>query len=80
MIDMDTTIKTIFEEIKEAGVEISNWQSDLYFPKNATTDAIVNKYRGSYYIGLFRNNKDNQLWYDIPMAYDPYWADKLTGT
>jgi hypothetical protein len=65
--------KTIFEEIKESGVEISNWQSDLYFPKNPITDKIVNSHRGEYYIGMFRNNNDNELWYEIPMAYDPYW-------
>lgn len=65
--------KTIFEEITEAGVETSHWQSDLYFPMNDITNKIVDSHRGEFYIGTFQNNNDNKLWWCIPFAYDPYW-------
>jgi len=64
---------SLYQELKNAGVEITNWQSDLYCPKNAQTIPIVKKYEKEHYISTFKNLNDGLTWYDVAFAYDPYW-------
>lgn len=64
---------SLYQELVNNGVEISNWQSDLYCPKNAQTIPIVKKYEKEHYISTFKNLKDGLTWYDVAFAYDPYW-------
>ncbi len=66
----------IFEEIKKVGVEYSSWQSDLYFPKNKTTDEIVSRYEFKGNVTTFKDNITGNTWYDVPFAYDPFWESK----
>ena len=63
---------TIYEKMVEAGVKIENHCSDLYVPKNETTDEIVADYEFPAMVSVFRDNIDHELWYDIHFAYDPY--------
>ena len=66
--------KSIYQQIKETGVEISNHYSDLYVPQNKTTLPIIAAYRKEgHTVEVFRNNIDGKNWYDIPFAYEPYW-------
>ena len=67
----------IYEEMKQAGVEISNHESDLYVPKNKITTPIINNYKFKKNVTIFVNQIDHKLWYDIPFAYQPYW-DKVS--
>ena len=68
--------KTLYQELKEAGVEIDNHESDLYFPMTLDTVRILNKYTTALNNArAFRSNEDGKLWYDVPFAYDPFWDD-----
>jgi hypothetical protein len=64
---------SIYQELKEAKVEMSSWQSDLYVPINETTTQIVLKYKSTNHITTFRHDKDGELWYEILFAYEPHY-------
>ena len=68
---------TIYQEMKEAGVPISSWQSDLYVPVNDVTRAIISRYEFKSNVTMFTSNITGDLCYDIPFSYDPYWEGKL---
>ena len=65
---------SIYEELKNAGVQITSWQSDLYCPKNDITIPIVEKYEKLHYVQTFKNQNDGKIWYDVSFAFDPYWS------
>jgi len=70
-------MKTLYEEIKESGVEIGNHYSDFYFPVTPETTKILAKFpvhQTNARTFINRNNKN--LWYDIPFAFMPYWEEK----
>lgn len=64
---------SIYKQMIEAGVEISNHSSDLYVPVNDVTRAIVADYEFANNVTTFRSNVDGKQWYDIPFAFEPYW-------
>lgn len=65
---------SIYEEMINAGVEVSNWQSDMYVHVNAITKAILAKYPTSEANAtIFKSNIDGQMMYDIPFMYQPFW-------
>jgi len=78
--------KTIFEQVIEAGIPFNNHCSDLYIPVTTDTAKLLRKCaKENNYTSMitqFTSNIDGKLWYDIPFAYDPYWAkcDEMTGT
>jgi len=63
---------SLYTDLIEAGVEVSNWQSDLYAPVNKTVQEILAKYPGQSR-STFKSNLDGKLWYDFAFAYDPFW-------
>jgi hypothetical protein len=66
--------ETLFEAIKQSGVEYSNHESDLYFPDTPQTRAILADFpllRST--AQRFRNQINGQPWIDIPFAYLPWW-------
>ncbi len=63
---------SLYTDLIEAGIEVSNWQSDLYAPVNETTKAILAKHPEQSKT-VFRSQVDGKLWYDIAFAYDPFW-------
>jgi len=65
----------IYQELKAAGIEISNHESDLYAKKDANSQAIVKKYQYKKNVRVFINQIDGTLWYDIPFAFAPFWAE-----
>jgi len=76
-----TTEFNLYKELVEAGVEIDNHESDLYFPK---TDASVEVIRRcpleiKQNITTFRDKETNAIWACAPFAYDPWWerAEKI---
>lgn len=66
---------TIYQDLIAAGIECSNWQSDLYFPANETTKQILDKYPGAYY-SVFKSNRAIGPMYEVPFGFDPYWQPK----
>jgi hypothetical protein len=67
---------TIYDQMKAAGVQISNHESDLYVPVNPISTAIVNAYEFKSNVTIFTSNSDKKPWYDIPFAYSPFWRSK----
>ena len=67
---------SLYTDLIAAGVEVSNWQSDLYAPVNGTVKAILAKYPGQSK-SVFRSQIDGKLWYDFAFAYDPFWEQRL---
>lgn len=68
---------TIYEQMLEAGVEVDHHESDLYVPANEVTRKILDGAgvkRDAYHASLFW--RDGAAWYDVPFAYDPFWARK----
>ena len=63
---------TIYEELITAGIECSNWQSDLYFPVTDQTRAIL-KNHPNQTRSIFKSNIDGRLMYECPFAFDPFW-------
>lgn len=71
-------MKTIYEALTDAGVQLDNHYSDLYALATEDCIRIVAEYRKGATIGpvsTFISNIDGKRWYDIPFAYMPYWAD-----
>jgi hypothetical protein len=67
---------TIYEELKEAGVELDHHCSDLYAKKCPASEAIVARYKFKTNVTLFRSQIDGEPWYDIPFAFDPQWDNR----
>lgn len=70
---------TLYQQLVEAGVEISNHYSDMYVKATPESTSIINKFRsdGNLFSSVrFKNNIDGTMWYDIPFLYDPYWEEK----
>jgi hypothetical protein len=65
----------IYDELKEAGAEMENHESDLYVKVTTQTTKILVRY--AYWANV-RSFKDaaGQAWYDIPFAYKPFWETK----
>ena len=49
--------------------EIDHHQSDLYLKKTPISDKLIANYRWKNSVTTFRDNIDNELWYEIPFAY-----------
>lgn len=67
----------IYQELKDAGQEISNHESDLYTPVNETTKKIIDRYEFKQNVKTFRSQIDGKVWYDIPFQYTPFYEKKL---
>jgi len=72
--------KTIYERALELlnPDEISHHESDLYLKKNHISEMLVDECEFSKSVSVFINQKDKQIWYDIPFGYDPFWNSKNT--
>jgi hypothetical protein len=63
----------IYEDLKDAGVELDHHESDLYAKVNPTSRKIVEAYKFRGNVTVFSNQIDGSPWYDIPFAYRPWW-------
>lgn len=68
---------TLYAALVAAGIEISNHESDLYFPVTPESKAILARFPlQKSNAKAFRNEAPpnvGQLWYDVPFAYEPFW-------
>ena len=53
--------------------DIDHHESDLYLRKTLKSEKLINEYEFINLVSVFRDNIDNELWYEIPFAYTPYW-------
>lgn len=68
---------SIYTDLKKAGCEISNHESDLYVPVDDISTEIINRYEFKRTIRQFRSRLDDRMYYDIPFAFDPFWEKRL---
>lgn len=68
---------SIYEEMKNAGVEIDSWQSDMFVPISDITKEIASRYKFKNMITTFIDNITKTRYFSIPFAYSPYWQNKL---
>lgn len=60
----------IYEQLKAADQELSNWCSDLYVRVNEDTTVIINQYEFKQNVTTFISPTDLNKYYEIPFAYD----------
>ena len=53
--------------------DIDHHESDLYLRKTLKSEKLINEYEFINLVSVFRDNIDNELWYEIPFAYTPSW-------
>ena len=68
---MVQTVHTIYQALKDAGVETDNHESDLYAKDTDVSREIMKEYPHTF--SGFLNQRDGQMWLDIPFAFDPWW-------
>jgi len=70
----------LYTELQEAGIEMMSHESDLYFPNNEVTTAILAKYPTQKSIATtFWHNVYKTSWYDVPFANLRYWEEKINA-
>jgi hypothetical protein len=70
---------SLYTDLVEAGIEVSNWQSDLYFPVSYESMEILAKYPNQSR-SIFKSNIDGRPTVEAPFAFDPYWESKVVDT
>lgn len=65
---------SIYNQCKLLGIETDGHESDLYVKKTPVSEAIVGEYEYKNSVKEFHT--DNDWWYEIPFAFDPFWAKK----
>jgi len=72
--------KNLYHELKEAGCEIDNHESDLYVKDTDKSRKIITKHGlkfDGWTVQGFRSQIDGERWFDIPFAFTPYWDKRL---
>ena len=67
-------MKTLYQQANEAGIEHDSHCSDLYLPVTNETKAMIAEYEFKDNVTTFRSEIDGTRWYDVPFAFDPFWA------
>ena len=67
-------MKTLYDEIVEAGIAIDKHESDLYIVDCPKAREILARYPRQERIARgFRSTLDGNLWIDVPFAFEPWW-------
>jgi hypothetical protein len=70
---------TLYEEIKATDGYIASHESDLYIEINAINREILKRYPlQDANKTTFVNQVTGKPCWDIPFAYDPWWAGRLS--
>ena len=67
---------SLYTDLLNAGVPISNHESDLYFEINDISDDILTRHPEAR-PKRFLNQVTNTMWYEVYFVYDPWWANKM---
>lgn len=77
---MDATTKSLYQRLTEAGIETSNWQSDLYFPVTERSTEIVKAVMADGLLSsrptAFLSRATGVRTYEAPFMFDPYWGSE----
>lgn len=65
---------TLYAALLAAGVPLDHHESDLYAKVTPESRAIVDAFGDGLSVErIFRSKIDNELWYDLPFRYLPWW-------
>jgi hypothetical protein len=70
---------SIFDLVREAGIDFDSRESSLHIPVNDKSRAIMEAYQFKDNVTTFMNSIDGKQWYDIRFAYEPWWERAWTG-
>lgn len=71
---------SIYEQVKAAGIQHDNHETDLYVKVTPESRKIVERYGFRSNVTTFRNQRPpnvGELWFDIPFAYIPEWEKRM---
>lgn len=60
--------------------DIDHHETDLYLRVSKASKRLVSEYAYRQNVTTFKDNIEGRLWYDIPFAYTPAWADHWERT
>jgi hypothetical protein len=66
---------SIYQQLKDAGVKLDHYESDLYAEITSVSIGIIQQYEFKGNVDRFRSDTDGKCYYDIPFAYDPYYTE-----
>ena len=61
---------TLYEDLVAAGLEVSNWKSDLYVPATEKAKEIFRKHGQK--LPYFKSNINGKFMLEAPFQFDPY--------
>ncbi len=64
-------MSTLYEDLVAVGLEVSNWQSDLYVPATEEAKAIFRKHGQK--LLYFKSNINGKSMLEAPFQFDPFW-------
>jgi hypothetical protein len=69
---------TLYTKALAYGLQIDNWQSDLYIKYSPKAKSIIEQFATKEEMANLRQfvGTDKEIWLEIPFAYDPYWTTK----
>lgn len=73
-------MKTLYQELKKAGIPIGSHESDLYFKRTAESMKILTQFdlqskNATCFVNQAHPNT-GEVWVDVPFAYDPWWNNR----
>lgn len=69
---------SLYTDLRDAGVDISNHESDLYFPNTPQTRAILAKHPLQHSNSTtFKSAINGSSMVDVPFAFEPFWERKM---
>lgn len=69
-----TKSPTIYQKLLAAGCTVEGHESDLYTPATDAATALLFDHRQG--VTTFKGS-DGRLWFDVPFAFDPFWANRF---
>jgi len=66
----------IYEQLKNANIPLDHHESDLYAKVTPESQKILTTYKYRAQVTTFKSQIDNELWYNIPFAFTPFWESK----
>jgi hypothetical protein len=64
-----------YEKAQKAGIPMDNHYSDLYLLVCPKSKELIAEYPYKQSVSTFLNQIDNNLWFEIPFEFYPYWAN-----
>jgi hypothetical protein len=65
---------SLYDDLRAAGCELDNHESDLYVKDTAEARAILARHQRSG--KRFTSQIDGRLWLDVPFAFAPWWRER----